>query len=224
MDVLLPVLHVVFFAPLVVRLARRQHEHGFLREIRAGTRRPVLVFHAAGVLLLWTGLALALAEGRVTSRVTISVAIGAAAILIGGVLFASAYATFRWWRLLPEVEAGHRLCTSGPYRLVRHPMYVALDLLGIGTAVWARTGARSRRGDHDRRRGRPEGEDRGTEPARTLRRELPALHAERTPGDPGGVLRSRTDEEPEYYALNEKVWRVFPPFYDAITIRIRRLR
>jgi len=31
--------------------------------------------------------------------------------------------------VLPSVKAGGQLCTSGPYRLIRHPMYTAVLLL-----------------------------------------------------------------------------------------------
>lgn len=40
------------------------------------------------------------------------------------------------WRLLPTVDPGDQLCTTGPYRFVRHPMYLAVDLLGLGSVVW----------------------------------------------------------------------------------------
>lgn len=46
----------------------------------------------------------------------------------------------RSWRLLPKVEADHELCTTGPYGFVRHPMYLAINLLAVGSAVWVPTG------------------------------------------------------------------------------------
>lgn len=39
------------------------------------------------------------------------------------------------FRILPVPAAGGRLVTSGPYRWVRHPMYSALLLIGLGL-VW----------------------------------------------------------------------------------------
>lgn len=34
--------------------------------------------------------------------------------------------------VLPSVKAGGQLCTSGPYRVIRHPMYTAVLLLLLG--------------------------------------------------------------------------------------------
>jgi protein-S-isoprenylcysteine O-methyltransferase Ste14 len=39
--------------------------------------------------------------------------------------------------VLPEVRPGARLVTRGPYRLIRHPMYSALLLLGLGLVLGA---------------------------------------------------------------------------------------
>ena len=65
--------------------------------------------------------------------------IGAAVILAGGALFAWALLVFDSWRVLPKLDADHRLCTRGPYRLLRHPIYAACDLLAIGTYLWLPT-------------------------------------------------------------------------------------
>jgi protein-S-isoprenylcysteine O-methyltransferase Ste14 len=41
--------------------------------------------------------------------------------------------------LAARIELGHELCTAGPFRWVRHPIYLAMDLLAIGTWLWAPT-------------------------------------------------------------------------------------
>lgn len=43
---------------------------------------------------------------------------------------------FRSWRLAAEVEEGHELATRGPFRLIRHPIYLALTLNAVGIFLW----------------------------------------------------------------------------------------
>jgi protein-S-isoprenylcysteine O-methyltransferase Ste14 len=46
---------------------------------------------------------------------------------------------FRSWRLEARIEAGHELCREGPFRLVRHPIYLGTALLAVGTFLWIPT-------------------------------------------------------------------------------------
>ena len=43
------------------------------------------------------------------------------------------------WRFRAKLDEGHQLVTSGPFKFVRHPIYVALNLLALGTAIWLPT-------------------------------------------------------------------------------------
>ena len=147
MDVVLFMLHAAFFAPIVWRLARRlafeapgahRNEVGG-RAALARHARPILVLHGTGLVLLYVGLLLALDAGGITSAVTGQGAIGGVIILLADILMAWSFMALRSWRLLPKVDAGHELSTTGPYGLVRHPMYLAVDLLGVGSAVWVPT-------------------------------------------------------------------------------------
>ena len=54
-------------------------------------------------------------------------------------LAVAALAVFRSWRLAARLDRGHELCTIGPFRWVRHPIYLAMDLLALGTWLWAPT-------------------------------------------------------------------------------------
>jgi protein-S-isoprenylcysteine O-methyltransferase Ste14 len=45
-------------------------------------------------------------------------------------------AVFRSWRLRASLDAEHELSTDGPFRFVRHPIYLAMDLLALGTLLW----------------------------------------------------------------------------------------
>ena len=44
---------------------------------------------------------------------------------------------FESWRLRAKIESDHQLTTDGPFRHVRHPIYLAIDLLALGSAIWA---------------------------------------------------------------------------------------
>jgi protein-S-isoprenylcysteine O-methyltransferase Ste14 len=39
------------------------------------------------------------------------------------------------WSLVPPAEQGTDLVTTGPYRLLRHPIYLGLSLLAMGEAI-----------------------------------------------------------------------------------------
>ncbi|HYL05466.1 MAG TPA: isoprenylcysteine carboxylmethyltransferase family protein, partial [Thermoanaerobaculia bacterium] len=64
---------------------------------------------------------------------------GAILMLAAAALAAWALAVFRSWRLAARIERGHELCTGGPFRWVRHPIYLAMDLLALGSWLWAPT-------------------------------------------------------------------------------------
>jgi len=61
---------------------------------------------------------------------------GAIVIGAGAILAVTAVWYFRSWRFRAEVTAGHQLATGGPFAIWRHPIYTALTLLALGTALW----------------------------------------------------------------------------------------
>jgi protein-S-isoprenylcysteine O-methyltransferase Ste14 len=44
--------------------------------------------------------------------------------------------SFASWRIRAQLDAGHQLATGGPFHVIRNPIYSALNLLALGTAIW----------------------------------------------------------------------------------------
>lgn len=62
--------------------------------------------------------------------------LGAGLIFAGNLLFIWSHrALGRNWTPFLKIRKGHTLVTNGPYRFVRHPMYVAIFLIGIGLSL-----------------------------------------------------------------------------------------
>ena len=99
--------------------------------------RGLIAMHMAANAVLYFGLGQALLS-RHPSRMLFppQPVLGGVVIVGAGGLLVSALRVFRSWRLLARIEKGHQLCTIGPFRFVRHPIYVAMDLLALGTFLW----------------------------------------------------------------------------------------
>jgi protein-S-isoprenylcysteine O-methyltransferase Ste14 len=136
MDLMLFALQVIFMAPMLLRVARRTRpETTIVHELAASLRTPGLLVHEIGLLLVWIGFAVKFWTVGIDRAPTWPGAIGSTLLVIATWLMFSSFAALRSWRLLPTIAAGHQLCAQGPYRLTRHPIYLAFDLLGIGLAV-----------------------------------------------------------------------------------------
>lgn len=56
-------------------------------------------------------------------------------VAAGLALLAWAYAVFSSFRVRAQIDIGHRLVESGPYGLMRHPIYTALILFYVGATL-----------------------------------------------------------------------------------------
>lgn len=99
----------------------------------------LVLFQGIGFGVMYFGIGAAV-FGRGLSHVSLWQRLVAAAVIaLGAVLMGWALVHFRSWRLRARLDVGHELATGGPFAIVQHPIYLGLDLLGIGTAIWAPT-------------------------------------------------------------------------------------
>ncbi len=93
-----------------------------------------------GAVIVTLGLAGRLVHVRAASEVwhtTLGVALAADCVVAVGLAFSvwARVALGRNWSAEVTFKEGHELVASGPYGLVRHPIYTGLLLMGLGTAI-----------------------------------------------------------------------------------------
>jgi protein-S-isoprenylcysteine O-methyltransferase Ste14 len=155
-DAAIYALHALFFASFAARLyGPRPRERGAASDATAagpagpaGSAAPrtapfsraVFAPHVAGFFLLYFGINQAVFRGEpLHPWFPLSRLVGAGIICLGAALVAWTMLVFRSWRFRAQIEAGHELCTEGPFSLVRNPIYLSMDLLAAGSVVWLPT-------------------------------------------------------------------------------------
>ena len=138
-------LHALFFGTFAVRLvvdrlqpARPRVAPPAARPAQAARLGDAFIaLHGLGFALQWLG-AFAPRErwSRRTPLLPPQPAPAATLGLLAVALAAWTVTSFRSWRVRAIVAPEHELATSGPFALVRHPVYLTADLLAIATGLW----------------------------------------------------------------------------------------
>lgn len=102
----------------------------------AAHSRLLVGIHIAAFAVINWGIGLALFGSGVPQLFSGQRIVGALVIATGALLSASAVLHFRSWRFRAEVNTGHQLVTGGPFSVLRHPIYMGMNLLALGTALW----------------------------------------------------------------------------------------
>lgn len=101
--------------------------------------RALLAFHAVAFGVMYFGIGNAVVPGQVPVLVSGQRVVGAMVMAGGAALMASALVYFQSWRFRAKLDTSHRLATGGPFRVLRHPIYMGLNLLALGSALWVPT-------------------------------------------------------------------------------------
>ena len=108
-------------------------------ETTAPFSRGVLGIHVFAFIVMYIGMASAVFPRRVPVWFSGQRVVGSMVIASGAVLVNWAMVYFRSWRFRAKLDEGHQLSTGGPFRLMRHPIYMGLNLLALGTAIMVPT-------------------------------------------------------------------------------------
>ena len=149
-DYLIFIPHSVFWLSFVftrMLFGRRDRNEGsdrepvpiFAKETAAPFSRALVAFHGIAFAMMYIGIDIAVIPNRVPAWFASQRIVGSLVILGGAVLVVSALSYFRSWRFRAAVDAHHPLATGGPFRFLRHPIYLGLNLLALGSAIWVPT-------------------------------------------------------------------------------------
>jgi protein-S-isoprenylcysteine O-methyltransferase Ste14 len=150
MDGSIYVFHFIFWGSFLARVLRRRKTAPSAQRLPpvvqssplAKPALAILVFMLHGVAfgVMYSGIGEAVVLRKHTQRLfDLPWVIGGAVIVFGAVIIAWALYVFDSWRLLAKLDAKHELCTRGPYGHLRHPIYLACDLLALGSFLWLPT-------------------------------------------------------------------------------------
>jgi protein-S-isoprenylcysteine O-methyltransferase Ste14 len=142
--------HVAFWgafviARLIARASPRKKQDAATgtgraaKEDSAPYSRVLVGVHMVGFGILYFGVGDAVFGGRPLALFASQMLAGSIVIGCGAVLSCWALLYFRSWRFRATLDVGHELATGGPFRFLRHPIYMALNLLALGTALWIPT-------------------------------------------------------------------------------------
>ena len=109
------------------------------QETIAPFSRALLAVHILAFAVMYFGIGNAVLARRVPVWFSGQRVVGSIVIASGAALVTWALVYFRSWRFRAKLDERHQLATEGPFRLLRHPIYMGLNLLALGTALWVPT-------------------------------------------------------------------------------------
>jgi protein-S-isoprenylcysteine O-methyltransferase Ste14 len=125
---------LAFAGPMLLTVGGRERKRSGGADRRHGDRTPVVAnFAAFGLFFAF----LAAFAGNAEGPAALVLALCGCLLAVAGaaLVLRSRAALGAAWSFVPTADQGTGLVTTGPYRLVRHPIYLGLALLAIGEAL-----------------------------------------------------------------------------------------
>lgn len=127
--------HLFFWLPFIWRgiQDRRQGRHGEAT-VSVHPRSVALVgLHSVAQFFVYLGMGL---RSGASDTLAPNILVGAAVIQVGALLAQWTLRTFKSWRVQAEIGVSHQLQTDGPFRYLSNPIYMAMNLLNLGSLIW----------------------------------------------------------------------------------------
>lgn len=129
----------LFWVPFLVRgridAWKKQEQNG--PSVHAEPNAHMYVWlHALACGMQYTSMGMAIHGGIKWALFPGQAIVGAVVVVVATALASWVMVVFRTWRIKAELADGHELCTDGPFRVVRHPIYTAMLLQAVRTAIW----------------------------------------------------------------------------------------
>jgi protein-S-isoprenylcysteine O-methyltransferase Ste14 len=125
---------LAFAGPMLLRVSARRREPKTRARHGGAPRAPVVANLAAFGLFF---LLLLIFSGSSEGSMALPLALSGCLLALGGaaLVLRSRAELGPAWSFVPKADQGTGLVTTGPYRLVRHPIYLGLALLAMGEAL-----------------------------------------------------------------------------------------